>query len=58
MHSDGDTERVGPSTPVPSASLRQVPIPANGDQIIVYFIKEGQRGMLPPFLEFWPLEVI
>ena len=45
-------------TPVPSTSLRQVPILVSGDQIIVYFIEESQRGLLPPFLEFWPLEPI
>ena len=44
MHSDGDTERAGIcDTPVPSTNLRQVPILVSGDQIIVYFIEEGQR---------------
>ena len=37
--------------------LRQVPIFVNGDQIIVHFI-ESQSGLLPPFLEVWPLELI
>ena len=38
-------KRVGSGTPVPSTSLRQVPILVNGDQINVYFIEEGQRGL-------------
>ena len=45
---------VGSGTPVPSTSLRQVHFLLNGDQIIVCFIEEGQRGLLPPFLEFGP----
>ena len=58
MHSDDDTERVGSGTPVPSTSLRQAPILVIDDQIIVHFIEKGQRGLLPPSLEFRPLELI
>ena len=47
---------VGSGTPVPSTSLRQLLV--NCDQVIVYFIEEGQRGLLPPFLELWPLGLI
>ena len=49
MHSDSDTER---GTPVLSSSLQQVPILDNGDQYIVHFIEEGQRGLMPLFLVF------
>ena len=45
---------VEPAYPSP----RQAPNPANSDQTIVYFIEEGQRGLLSPFLEFWPLELL
>ena len=47
---------VGPGAPVLSTSLRQVPTLVNVDQIVVYFI-DSQRGLLPPFLGFWPLEL-
>ena len=48
---------LGPGTPVPSTSLRQVPSLVNDDQSVLYFIDDGQRGLLPPFLGFWPLEL-
>ena len=48
---------VGSGTPVTS-SLRQIPILVNSDWIIVYFVEECQRGLLSPFLELWPLELL
>ena len=35
----------GSGTPIPSASLRQVPIPFSGDQIIVYFTEECNKWL-------------
>ena len=50
-------EGVGPGTPVPHTSLRQVPILVRLTRLLSYFIEEGQRDLLPPFPGFWPLEL-
>ena len=47
---------VGTDTPVTSTSLRQILILVISDKIIVYFT--GQRYLLPPLPEFWPLELV